>query len=301
MHRSRGLLGAAALTLIIATGACEDGTSPGADLTLSFQGLEPLAGGFHYEGWAMLASGPVSTGKFNVASGGGLITTAGAAIPGGTFRPDVDLDGATAIVITIEPAGDTDRVPASTKMLAGNLSGGTAALNIAGAQALATDFATAAGSFILATPTDGPNTNERSGIWFLRPGTPSPTASLTLPTLPAGWRYEGWVVISGRPVTTGAFTMASGADAAAPYSGTQAAPPFPGEDFLRNAPAGLTFPPDLAGGMAVISVEPFPDDAAAPFTLKPLTGAIPANAAAGTNYALARNSAAFPTGTATVR
>ena len=300
MRFSRGLPGTAALVFMLAATGCEDGTSPGVDLVLTFQGLEPLAGGFHYEGWAILASGPVSTGKFNVATGGGLVTPAGAAIAGGSFRTDMSLDGATAIVITIEPAGDTDRVPSTTKMLAGDLTGATASLGVAGAQALATDFATAAGSFILATPTDGPNTSEKSGVWFLRPGTP-PTASLTLPTLPAGWRYEGWTVISGRPVTTGTFTTASGADAAAPFSGTQAGPPFPGEDYLRNAPSGLTFPTDLSGGMAVISVEPSPDDSAAPFTLKPLAGAIPVNASSGVSYPMAGNAAPFPSGTATIR
>ncbi len=300
MHRPRGFLGAAALVFTIATGACEDGTGPGADLALSFQGLEPLAGGFHYEGWAILAGGPVSTGKFNVNPTGALVTLSGAAIPGGSFRTDMSLDGATAIVVTIEPNGDVDQVPAATKVLAGSLAAGTASLRIAEAQALATDFSAASGSFILATPTDGPNNNEKSGLWFLRPGT-APSASLTLPTLPAGWRYEGWAVIAGRPVTTGTFTSASGADAAAPYSGSQSAPPYPGEDFLRAAPAGLTFPTDLSGGMAVISVEPFPDDSPGPFTLKPLTGAIPANAAVMTSYAMTRNTTPFPTGTATVR
>ena len=108
-------------------------------------------------------------------------------------------------------------------------------------------------------------------------------------------------MIAGRPVTTGTFTAASGADASAPFSGSQGAPPFPGEDFLRNAPAGLTFPTDLSGGMVVISVEPFPDDSPAPFTLEPLLGPIPATAAPFTSYAMSRNATPFPTGTATIR
>ena len=41
-------------------------------------------------------------------------------------------------------------------------------------------------------------------------GGPGPI--LDLPTLPAGWVYEGWVVGPDGPVTTGRFTMASGAD-----------------------------------------------------------------------------------------
>jgi len=39
--------------------------------------------------------------------------------------------------------------------------------------------------------------------------------------------------------------------------------------------------------MAVISVEPAPDDSPAPFTLKPLTRAIPANAADHVAFSMA--------------
>lgn len=74
------------------------------------------------------------------------------------------------------------------------------------------------------------------------PAASGPTAGLTLATLPAGWKYEGWAVINGTPVSTGTFTSASAADDSAPFSGATAGPPFPGEDFLQNAPSGLTFP-----------------------------------------------------------
>jgi hypothetical protein len=73
---------------------------------------------------------------------------------------------------------------------------------------------------------------------------------------------------------------------------------FPGEDFLENAPAGLTFPTDLAGGVAVISIEPDPDNSTDPFTLKPLVGNIPADAVDHTLYQMGNNAAGFPTGTA---
>lgn len=291
-----------AMGLVLPLAACDDSTSPsGRRIALAFTGLEPLAGGYHYEGWAILPSGPVSTGKFDVGAGGGLVTVAGATIPGGEFATNVAIDAASAIVITIEPAGDVDAVPATTKVLGGAVTAGSAALAISATQALATTFSTATGKYILATPTDGMNNNETSGIWFLEMVGGSPVAGLSLPTLPAGWRYEGWAVMNGIAVTTGTFTSVSGADAAAPYSGAQAAPPFPGEDFIVNAPAGLTFPRDLSGGMAVISVEPNPDDSPAPFAVKPLLGVIPATAATGVSYSLALNAASFPTGTATIR
>ena len=151
----------------------------------------------------------------------------------------------------------------------------------------------------MATPTDGADTNENSGVWFLDPGA-GPGAGLSLPTLPAGWVYEGWAVIDGSPVTTGTFTSVSDFDDSDPYSGTEAGPPFPGEDFLNNAPSGVTFPTDLRGATIVVSVEPVPDNSSNPFTLKPLVGMTPADAIDHTLLAMDNNaSATNPTGTAT--
>ena len=205
------------------------------------------------------------------------------------------------ISITIEPTGDTDAVPTSTHILAGTVSGGTAPLTAGASLAFGNSFASAAGNYILATPTNGNNNNELSGIWFLSLATGSPTVGLTLPTLPAGWVYEGWAVIGGRPVTTGRFTSVSTADQSAPFSGPMAGPPFPGEDFLVNAPTGLSFPTSLVGGTGVISIEPQPDDSPAPFTLKPLVGMISTTALDHVTYSLGNNAAGFPTGTAIIR
>ena len=108
-------------------------------------------------------------------------------------------------------------------------------------------------------------------------------------------------MIDGQPVTTGTFVQVDAADDDAPFSGPEPGPPFPGEDFLQNAPAGLQFPTDLAGATAVISVEPEPDDAPAPFTLKPLVGSAPEDAADHVTYPIANNAEGFPTGTAVIR
>jgi hypothetical protein len=285
--------------------ACDD-DSPTETITetldLSFVGLEPLANGFHYEGWAIVSGAPVSTGKFNVDGSGGLTTVDGTPIPGGTFETGVDLIGTSAIVITIEPSGDTDAVPADTHVLAGAISGSGASLTAGDAAALGDDFTSATGDYILATPTDGAMNNENSGIWFLSLATGSPAVGLSLPTLPTGWAYEGWVVIGGQPVTTGRFTAVDMVDDDDPYSSVLAGPPFPGEDFLVNAPSGLTFPTDIAGGIAVISIEPQPDDSAMPYTFKPLMGGIDAAAVDHVTYAMPNMAVAtFPTGSATVR
>jgi len=290
-----------ALAAIVA-GCGDDATAPvpSSNLTLNLNGLEPLGGGYHYEGWAILGA-PVSTGKFNVGNGSQLVDLNGTAISGNTFATGVNLSTATAIVITIEPPGDTNAVPAATKYLGGNVSGGNASLGVGHTAALGNDFAGAAGKYILATPTNGNDTNENSGIWFLSLATGSPAQGLSLPALPAGWRYEGWVVIAGSPVTTGTFVDPAAGDQSAPYSDNQSAPPFPGEDFLLNAPSPLAFPTDIANGRAVISIEPDPDPSTAPFTLKPLNGLIPAGAADHLTYDIANVASQFPTGSAAIR
>lgn len=133
------------------------------------------------------------------------------------------------------------------------------------------------------------------------PDTSHPEVGLSLPTLPTGWKYEGWAVIGGQPVTSGKFTAVDEADESAPYSGPDPGPPFPGEDYLENAPAGLTFPTDLSGGTAVISVEPDPDDDTAPFALKPLVYQFPDPAQDHVTYDMDNQAAtAFPSGTASI-
>lgn len=301
MKRTFVLL-AAAGTLSLA--ACDDTTiEPLMEtLDLSFVGLEALAGGFHYEGWAIIDGAAVSTGKFNVDGSGALTTVAGTAIPGGSFETGIDLMSSTAIVLTIEPSGDTDTMPSDTHVLAGPVSSGMASLSAGDGAALGNDFLSATGDYILATPTDGAMNNENSGIWFLSLASGSPAVGLSLPTLPAGWAYEGWVVIGGQPVTTGRFTAVDMVDDDDPFSSTMAGPPFPGEDFLVNAPTGLTFPTDIAGGTAVISIEPEPDDSAMPYTLKPLMGGIDAAAVDHVTYAVPNMAATtFPSGSAVIR
>jgi len=107
-------------------------------------------------------------------------------------------------------------------------------------------------------------------------------------------------VIGGTPVSTGTFTSVSGNDDGAAYSGTMGGPSYPGEDFIQNAPAGLSFPTDLSGTTIVISIEPSPDNSAAPFLLKPLVAQVDAAATDHTPYTMNNNAAATnPTGTAT--
>lgn len=250
-------------------------------LTLNLSGLEELGADFVYEGWIIVDGNPKSTGTFS------------SVVFPQTFEIDADdLLAATKFVLSIEPANDTDPDPAATKILVGDFSGSSANVTTA----VVGDFSSAAGEYILATPTDGAMTNETSGIWFLDLSSGMPETGLNLPVLPDGWKYEGWAVIDGTPVTTGTFTDSAAIDDSAPYSGGMSGPPFPGEDFLENAPLGLTFPTNIAGGKAVISIEPSPDNSPSPFTLKPLVGDIPAMALDHVTYSTSQNLSSFPSG-----
>ena len=259
-----------------------------------------LVGGAHYEGWLIVEGVATSTGRFQVTAGG-LVDLEGNPID--EFPLEFDPAAASAVVISIEVAGDTDPAPSDTHFLAGDVAAATATANLTidHPAALGTDFAAADGEFVLATPTDGDRINDEfSGVWFLT--FPGPTPGLRLPELPDGWTYEGWTVIDGIPVTTGTFLRTDQSDNEAPFSGTVRTPNFPGEDFLQNAPAGLTFPTNLQGATVMISVEPLTEDNPLPFTIAPLSGPVPADAELEpVEYPLSSTDFAPPTGTAALR
>ncbi|WP_431472243.1 anti-sigma factor [Nonlabens sp. SCSIO 43208] len=235
-------------------------------LTINLQGLEDLGNDFKYEGWVMVDGTPISTGTFDVDANGDLSQN--------EFEIDSnDLDAATAFILTIEPDPDPSPDPADSKYIAGAFTGTTALVDTNFGPAPG-DFTNASGSFFLRTPTDetmGNNGNDESGVWFGLPGMP-PTADFTLPVLPDGWIYEGWVVGDAGPISTGTFTDFDTRDSGNPFSGTQnnAGPPVPGEDFFNNLPMGESLPFSVVGRNVVITVEPVPDNSPAPFTLKPL-------------------------------
>lgn len=263
----------------------DNNTSTTSDLTLNLQGLEALGSDYVYEGWIIVNGQPVSTGTFTSVT-----------FPQ-TFSVNTQqLENATTFVLSIEPAVDPDPAPADTKMLVGDFNGASASVSTA----IVGDFSNASGTFFLRTPTDEMgmnNGNDQYGVWFGTPGMP-PLPNFVLPTLPAGWAYEGWVVGDSGPLSTGTFTAFNSADSSAPFSGPAGGPPVPGEDFFENAPTGETFPLDVRGRTVVISVEPVPDDSPAPFVLKPLVGTA-GNDTAPATHDFGLNLASFPMGTVT--
>jgi hypothetical protein len=279
------------ITLTFITSCGDDDTSPAKkNLEINISGLQDLGSNYNYEGWIIVEGSPISTGLFSVDASGTLSQN--------IFEISADdLEAATTFVVSIEPIPDNDPAPSSVKILGGDFNGNSTVLSVNHGAALGTDFSSASGGYILATPTNGANTDELSGVWWLDPSA-GPGVGLELPTLPSGWNYEGWAVIDGTPVSTGTFTSASGIDAADTFSGTEPGPPFPGEDFLLNAPMGLTFPTDLTNSTIVISVEPSPDNSTAPFLLKPLVGTVPSAAIDHTYYNMNNNAGnTNPTGT----
>ena len=291
-------LGLMALGLIATSCSSDDDNNNGpstADLTLNIQGLEPLGSDFVYEGWVIVDGQPVTTGTFTSVD-----------FPQ-TFQVNESvLNSATAFVLSIEPAVDPDPAPAATKVLSGDFSGNSATVWVAPVTENADDFSTSWGRFFLRTPTDEVagtenNMNDEFGIWFGTPGTMPPAVGLGLPTLAPGWKYEGWVVVDGvGPISTGTFTGFTEVDDFNGFSGAEntVGPPIPGEDFFLNPPAGFTFPLDVRGRTAVISVEPYPDDSPAPFALKPLLG-VAGNDTAPATHDLSLNLGSLPTGSVT--
>jgi hypothetical protein len=204
------------------------------DLGLEFTNLMQLTSG-HYEGWLIVSGAPVSTGKFNISGSGEIVDhITGTPLTDPFLVADLDITNVTDFVLSVEPDGDTDSIPAAIKPMAGAYDSGT--MNGSLSHNIGVDLSSISGEYILATPTDDPAGNELSGVWFLN--TTGPAAGLTLPDLSGtDWIYEGWGVISGIPVTTGRFNMSNEADDFDGYSHTNnSGPPFPGEDFILNAP-----------------------------------------------------------------
>jgi len=274
------------------------------NLVLDFDMLAPLdedAEG-HYEGWAIVMGMPISTGKFNVNEMGEPVELGGGAVIA-EFDAGTDITDATTIVISLEPPGDDDDVPAAIKPMVGDVVDAEAALyaNIPDRQMLES-FTT--GSYILATPSDNPEVpdNDDMGIWYLmiEDGEPVPSL-LQLPDIGPNWTYEGWVVDASdpgnpMPYSTGTFAMATGVDSdeAGCIGG---GPPFPGQDFVE-AQCEPYLDLDTGDYLAVISIEPVPDNRAAPFQFKPLAGAIPTDALGQDNEIANQAAETFPTGVA---
>jgi hypothetical protein len=306
-------LSAVALTLLLQ--GCDSGdgitTVEGSStVTLSLNGLEPIAGGLNYQAWVVHQSGSNTFGfplvLFNIDADGRMVDPVADTVLTGPYHADVDAGDALGVTISLELSSQLVEESSFTFILSGELAQGTANMTADDFFALSRDFSNAAGRFTLATPTDDVPDNELNGIWFMDPTSDPTEAGLILPQAPNGWIYEGWVGVNGQSVSTGRFVWTVEADSTAFYSsGVSSDPPlFPGEDFLFNAPQGITFPLDLSGASVFVTIEPwhqwdvYPED---PFFLRILEGQVPADPAPLTLYQMTSLASQFPTGTATIQ
>lgn len=219
-----------------------------------FRDLPTLGASHVYEGWVIVGGTPVSAGRFSLTNPSGALYFSG---------PRAVLDAATRYVLTIERKVGDAPGPSGVRVLAGDIvrSYGHGYASLTVGEAFGTDFREAKGDYILATPSTPAADDYALGVWFVKAGAPS----LTLPTLPAGWVYEGWVTTNDGVLSTGRFKTATGmdSDGAGPTAGPQAGPPFPGQDFIDP-------PVNLVGRRVIITVEPEDDDSPKPFAIKPL-------------------------------
>jgi hypothetical protein len=248
-------------------------------ITQSFQNLPDLGANYVYEGWLIVGSEKISTGRFT--------NTEGANYSSGLIDI-VKVNAATTYVLTIEPTTETGTdltSPSGWIFSKGDFTNNTAAPSTNDALFSGSmNLETATGNFFLKAPSVGTTGSDANGIWFIDALPPTTGGFTNLPTLASGWVYEGWVVVpnsSGTPtpVSTGRFTDPNAADESFfgaannnEFKGPNGVPPFPGEDFIADPNtryAGVTFPIDLQNATVVISIEPTTNDAATPFGLKP--------------------------------
>ena len=288
------------LLLPLAAAAC-DSTTAETEATglysvhLVMSDLMPLPDGYHYEGWAASAGGEeYSTGKFTADLEGKLLDLGGSPVLGGKFTGSVDLTEAAKFFVTIEPGGDADHAPSRTRLVAGTFAELRADLTVL--EGIYASIGAATGTFILSTPTNGPDSNEDSGLWFINITGGIPARGLMVPFPLTGWNYHGWVSIDGITVTTGPILGPSTADGAAPHSGSLPGFSYPGEDFLEKAPDGLTFPTSVGAARVFVSLEPDPDPSPDPSYLVLFDGRVPGTPVVANNYTLANQASTFPSG-----
>ncbi|WP_405327797.1 anti-sigma factor [Leeuwenhoekiella sp. LLG6367-2.1] len=285
-----GLLTAAAL---VASCSGDDDSVSRTDITLQSITLLPsLEENSQYEVWLTSGGEDISLGKFRSLSNGQTFSAASSSV-----------ENASAFKISLEPGNDPSDDISNTVILSGSFNGNSADLTIANSIG---NFSNASGIFTLWTPTDSDANNNQNGVYWLNPNNGNPQAGLNLPTLPAGWRYEGWVTVPNANnqsvnLSTGRFSSPTGRDETAAYSSqVNTAPQFPGEDFVNQSilgQLGFNLLPDLRLKKVFISVEPEPDNNyAEPFVIQPLINPRSTNSLYPTTQTMDLNTLSFPRG-----
>ena len=247
------------------------------DLQLSFSGLPPLANGFYYEGWAVVDGEPWTTGKFNVAADGSLVTPDGEPVRDGVYEAGIDMSDAAVVAITVHPPED-DRGPGAPHIVGGAVTGHRGELTIASPDGLGTDFADASGLYVL----DGSNAS----------------LSFRLPGLHPGYSYQAWAVRDGQATSLGAF---GGTPVMMPKEGEMTKHVHMTTDHTLHTHDVAVDGMDLRGATLLLTLEPIPDDSPEPFGITLLEGRVEASAEDGVQYPISRSADPLPSGQATIK
>ncbi|MEZ6196073.1 MAG: hypothetical protein R3F20_10170 [Planctomycetota bacterium] len=318
------------LVSLLALGACSGGDSGRYSYTVSFVGLPDLTGQFgHYEGWVIIGGVARSTGKFVIDGvgpdaivrdfeSGESLGTASSAVFGPTSTRLGDnfprVEDATHFFVTREDEGDANGQPSCRVVMAGVVNDGDGTADAAGVLVPDTivcatpvgggmarlglgDFAAAAGTFQLRSPTDDVSNgtpNDFAGVWFLKDdGMSGLEPGLALPTLPEGQTYEAWAMVDGVVRSLGRFDDVAAKDLdafVAPQRGADGpGPDVPGQDLVLSTMPAFAFDPpalflvgdlvDPMGDYVVhVTVEPARDNDPGPFQLELLSAPIPPDA-----------------------
>lgn len=255
-------------------------------ITGSVENLPTLTSNYEYAAWIIENGNIRLMGEFDTDSDGSSFLA---------FAPQPDqIRDASSVLITIENGGAAYTSPSATRVLVADFaSADQAELN---SSTISPDFTGITGSYILDSPTTTSGSLDNTGIWFTDENI---NQGLLMPVLADGWKYEGWVLFNGTPISTGKFSDPGAADEAAPYSANEMPYPFPGEDFNKNAPSGLTFPSNLAGKTTKITLEPEPDFSTLPYNISLLDAIIPNPAVTKTTQMMNVTTENLPKGTIT--
>ena len=233
-------------------------------LKLGFFNTPAISSPWVYQLWAYKdgwQAGPM----FRLTTDAHLLDLQGQAYPGDTVTfASLDLKTCDSLRVTLRTqSSGTDE---GLVVLAGPIPVG-ASLSVRLESVLIGEVGAGDLRFVYATPTDTGTShdNELSGVWFAGGDLASPGLG-SLPALPTGWIFEGWVKHGGVLLSTGKFLENSARDLGKQYY-TGTGPDFPGEDFLTNAPTGIIFPFQFdQGDTVMISLEPEEDfEAEQPF------------------------------------
>jgi len=258
-------------------------------VAMGFERLLPLRENEgKYAAWINVNRGDIiPLGGFNVnAEGRPVRTDTGEVIE--RFPSRENLYKAVSLLITIE-AQVIGAIPAGGVILQGPFIDGIAELRVPAPLGIGLSQ----GSYRVFTPTDGPDTNENSGVWAVSEGG---EPLLELPPLNNLYRYEHFMIINGVELTMAGFRAVDARDFNNFYSGPLEAPDFPGEDFLENTPPELVFPPDLSGARLIVTLEPIGGDTIDASQLIVLEGVLPAGLQGGEVFPLTNRVASFPEG-----